>query len=153
MPAARLALTASIIASSGRSSANILLISPSVSATPSRAPNLVSNSASSSSPVSSPRRSASASASPRKSSRTVSASSPSVSQKVANAGQMLVVSTPPKSTTRQVNLRGMEGQANRDAAGPTERDGGGIPQIVALLVLTGLVVWISASVVHHGSPG
>ena len=76
IPAAPAARTASIIASSGRRSANIRAIRPSGSATPSRAPKLDSNSASSSSPVSSPRSSFSASASPRNRSRTVSLPAP-----------------------------------------------------------------------------
>ncbi len=64
----------------------------------------------------------SASVSPRNSSRTVSGASPSASQNASNAGQMLLVSTPPKSTTRAIGFPAMAEQATQtpegiDAAG------------------------------------
>ena len=64
----------------------------------------------------------SASESPRNSSRTASGARPSPSQNAANAGQMLVVRTPPKSTTRAIGFPAMAEQAIQvpdgiDAAG------------------------------------
>src|SRR5919106_7096981 len=123
-PALRAARTAPIIVSSGLSPAKSRSTRPSVSETPSSAPNRGSNSSTSSSPVSSRRRSASASVSSRNRSRTSSPSRPSDSQNALNAGQTLVVNTPPKSTTSAlvpIWFPAMAEQATRgaeDAGGP-----------------------------------
>ena len=98
IPAARIDRTASIIGSFGPRPANSRSIRPS-GPTPISAPNRASNSASSSSPFSSERSRAGPSPSARKVSLIAPGSRPSSSQKARNESQMLLVSTPPKSTS------------------------------------------------------
>ena len=59
--------------------------------------------------------------SPRNSSRTVSGARPSPSQNAANAGQMSVVRTPPKSTTRAIGFPAMAAQATDGHRRPPRR--------------------------------
>src|SRR4051812_23698836 len=100
--------TASIIASSGPMSAHRSSISVSArsSPSPSAPASPRENSRSSSRPSSSSNSSERALSSSRNASRTCSGSSPSRSQKPANAAKTFVVSTPPKSTSRPLRPSG-----------------------------------------------
>src|SRR3954447_8521782 len=103
------------MAGSGRMPENMLSISPSGSARPSRLPNPASNSYSLISPISSLRRSASASGSLLKSFLMVSGSRFSARQNAAKLSQTDVVSTPPKSKTTATYAPAMAEEANEAA--------------------------------------
>src|SRR3954471_13370308 len=110
------------MAGSGRMPENMLSISPSGSARPSRLPNTASNSYSLISPISSLRRSASASGSLLKSFLTESGCRPSVRQNAAKLSQTGVVSTPPKSKITAAYAPAMAEEAN-EAATAESMDG------------------------------